>query len=415
MLDGDHGAGTAMAMRLVVRLAQAMEASRLLPITGAHIDSCLYHGQSGIDFVQRLVDGGAQVLVPTTLNVSSLDLLHPELFQGEPATATAAQALMDGYVALGCEPTWTCAPYQAELRPAFGEQIAWAESNAIVFANSVLGARTHRYGDFIDIAAAVTARVPDAGLHHAENRTASVVVDVTGLSPVLRKLDAMYPCLGFVIGRRFPGEIPAIVGLPSSTSEDDLKALGAAAASSGNLAMFHAVGITPEAPTLAAACGGVDVVDLVDVAVVTAADIRDARDQLSTHSDQPLATVSLGTPHYSLAEIERLHQELGNNTIAPSVAFYVSTARATLHEAMLRGWVTPLRNAGVIFVTDTCTYITPIVKDTTGLAMTDSAKWAYYAPGNIGVDAVFGALSECVQSAVAGRVIRDEGLWADVV
>ena len=82
---------------------------------------------------------------------------------------------------------------------------------------------------------------------------------------------------------------------------------------------------------------------------------------------------------------------------------------------MLRGWVTPLRNAGVIFVTDTCTYITPIVKDTTGLAMTDSAKWAYYAPGNIGVDAVFGALSECVQSAVAGRVIRDEGLWADVV
>ena len=140
----------------------------------------------------------------------------------------------------------------------------------------------------------------------------------------------MYPCLGFVIGRRFPGEIPAIMGLPSSTSEDDLKALGAAAASSGNLAMFHAVGITPEAPTLAAACGGDDVVDLVDVAVVTAADIRDARDQLSTHSDQPLATVSLGTPHYSLAEIERLHQELGNNTIAPSVAFYVSTARADI-------------------------------------------------------------------------------------
>ena len=322
---------------------------------------------------------------------------------------------MDGYVALGCEPTWTCAPYQAEIRPAFGEQIAWAESNAIVFANSVLGARTHRYGDFIDIAAAVTARVPDAGLHHAENRTASVVVDVTGLSPVLRKLDAMYPCLGFVIGRRFPGEIPAIVGLPSSTSEDDLKALGAAAASSGNLAMFHAVGITPEAPTLAAACGGVDVVDLVDVAVVTAADIRDARDQLSTHSDQPLATVSLGTPHYSLAEIERLHQELGDKTIAPSVAFYVSTARAVLHEAMLRGWITPLRNAGVTFVTDTCTYITPIVKDTTGLAMTDSAKWAYYAPGNIGVDAVFGALTECVQSAVAGRVVRDEGLWGDGV
>lgn len=410
MFDGEHGAGTAMAMRLVVQLAQAMDAPRLLPITGAHIDSCLFHGQSGVDFVKRLVDGGAQVQVPTTLNVSSLDLLHPELFVGEPETAVAAQQLMDGYVALGCEPTWTCAPYQAETRPAQGEQIAWAESNAIVFANSVLGARTHRYGDFIDIAAAVTARVPDAGLHRDEYRSASVVVDVTALSPALLGTDAVYPCLGFVIGRRFPGQIPAIVGLPATTSEDNLKALGAAAASSGNLAMFHAVGITPEAPTLAAASGGTE---LPSAVAVTAADIRQARDDLSSESDQPLATVSLGTPHYSLAEIEQLHHELDGRTVAASVAFYVSTARATLHEAMLRGWVAPLRESGVIFVTDTCTYITPIVRDTTGLAMTDSAKWAYYAPGNIGVNAVFGALSECVESAVRGHVVRDEGLWSD--
>jgi len=410
MLDGGDGSGTALAMRIVVRLAQAMDATELRPISGAHIDSCLYHGTSGLDFVHRLVDGDAHVRVATTLNVSSLDLLHPELYAGDPAEAAAARELMDGYVSLGCEPTWTCAPYQRQNRPGQGDDVAWAESNAIVFANSVLGARTHRYGDFIDIAAAVTGRVPNAGLHINTNRNATVVVDVSALPAALLRADVFYPCLGFVIGRRFPGQIPAIVGLAGSTTEDNLKALGAAAASSGDLAMFHAVGLTPEAPSLFDAFQGA----VPSAAIkITAADIRGARDELSSTADRPLATVSLGTPHYSLAEIGRLHELLAGLVIASTVAFYVSTARETLHEAMLHGWVSPLRNAGVIFVTDTCTYITPIVRDTTGLGMTDSAKWAYYAPGNIGVEAVFGSVSECVRSAIAGRVVRDDWTWSD--
>ena len=230
MLDGEHGSGVAMSMRLVVRLAEVMQAKRLIEVSGAHIDSCLYHGQSGLDFVERLVAAEAMVVVPTTLNVSSLDLLHPELVLSDPAEVAASTALMDGYVALGCEPTWTCAPYQRSVRPGLGDQIAWAESNAIVFANSVLGARTHRYGDFIDIAAAVTGRVPDAGLHRTENRRATVIVDVSGLPRDMVTSDAVYPCLGYVIGRRHPGQIPAIVGLPPTATEDNLKALGAAAA-----------------------------------------------------------------------------------------------------------------------------------------------------------------------------------------
>ncbi len=412
MLAGESGPGVAAAMRLVVRLADAMGAERLRPITGAHIDSCLYHGQSGLDFVNLLVDGGAQVAVPTTLNVSSLDLLHPELYLGDDNTRAAAKALMDGYVALGCEPTWTCAPYQREQRPAFGEHVAWAESNAIVFANSVLGARTHRYGDFIDIAAAITGRVPDAGLHHDDARRATMVIDVSSVPSRLLETNAVYPVIGFVLGRLCGSAVPAVVGLLATASEDNLKALGAAAASSGSLAMFHAIGLTPEAATLEAAGGGAVP---NQQHTITAAELRAARDSLSTGSNDgaELTTVSLGTPHYSVAEIGALHTAMAGRRVHESIDLYVSTGREMLAEANLRGWVAPLEEAGVTFVTDTCTYITPIVRNKSGVAMTDSAKWAYYAPGNIGMHAVFGSLDECVDSAVAGSIVRDEKLWAD--
>ena len=158
MLNGQHGAACQFAMKLVVQYAKMLDAQNLISVVGAHIDGCLYHGQASLDFAQHLVKLGGTVHVPTTLNVSSLDRLHPDLYRGDTVTATQARALMDAYEALGCTPTWTCAPYQLPNRPKLGEQIAWAESNAIVFANSVLGARTNRYGDFLDICAAITDR-----------------------------------------------------------------------------------------------------------------------------------------------------------------------------------------------------------------------------------------------------------------
>ncbi len=173
---------TQMAMRILVTMAGVYGAPHLLDIESAHIDGCLYHGLSGLEFAERLVDGGAQVVVPSTLNVGAVDLLHPEYFQGTAEIAQRAARLMHAYEKMGCRPIYTCAPYQATQRPPFGTQIAWAESNAIVFANSVLGARTNRYGDFIDICAAITGRAPATGLHLSENRRGQYLfklVDIT--------------------------------------------------------------------------------------------------------------------------------------------------------------------------------------------------------------------------------------------
>ncbi len=395
-------------MRVVTRVANAMGAGKLLDITGAHIDSCLDHGQAGIDFAAKLAEGGSLVRVPTTLNVASLDLLHPELYQGPPETATRARRLMQYYQDMGCQPTWTCAPYQLSVRPEFGVHIAWAESNAIVFVNSVLGARTHRYGDFIDICAAITGRAPAAGLHLDENRVAEVVVDVTGLPPHLFDVEVFYQVLGHLMGGLVGSRVPVIVGLPSEVSEDRLKAIGAAAASSGSVGLFHCVGSTPEAPDLVTAGGG----SVPSRRIAVHADmIRDARDDLSTSTSDELGIVSLGTPHYSVTEFERLVNLLDGRPVHPSIDFYVSTGREVLATIRQRGWVDQLENAGIQLVTDTCTYVTPVMAERSGVAMTDSAKWAYYAPGNIGVDVVFGATSDCVESAIAGRVVRDESVW----
>ncbi len=409
-LEGSHGEAASLAMRIIVDMAGVMGADRLIDITSAHIDGCLYHGRAGLDFAERLVAGRGRVTVPSTLNVGYLDLLHPDLYRGDVSTASDAKRQMDLYTQMGCRPTWTCAPYQLPERPAPGEHVAWAESNAIVFCNSVLGARTNRYGDFLDICAAITGRVPDAGLHRDEDRLAKWVVHLDGLPERLLTSYALFPILGHVLGKEVGSAVPAIVGLPSGTGEDRLKALGAAAASSGAVAMFHAVGITPEAPTLQVATGGVEVPEIR----VTLERLRAARDELSTATGDELGAVSVGTPHASPSELERLVGLLGRGAhVHEGVRFYVNTGRDVLNEAERKGWIGALEAAGVQVVTDTCTYITPILGEVRGAVMTDSAKWAWYAPGNIGVDVVIGSLEDCVLSAMTGRVVRDESIWAD--
>ncbi len=401
-------------MRLVVRSAEVLGAAALIPITRAHVDSCLYHGQASLDFADRLVDGGASVSVPSTLNVGTLDLLHPELWHGDAATAERGRLLMERYRRLGCRPTFTCAPYQLpDGRPALGEQVAWAESNAIVFCNSVLGARTNRYGDFTDIACAISGRAPDAGLHRTEARRGSLVLRLAADVPAaLVDDEAFYAVLGIVLGRRAGTAVAVLDGLPPGLSEDRLKAVGAAAASSGAVALFHAVGSTPEAATLDQALGGA-APDAVEE--ITMAELRAARDELTTADEAlPLRAVALGTPHASLAELTGVLDLLGKGRPAAGVELLVSTGRDILDAAEATGIAGRLRASGVSLLVDTCSYVSPVLRDGEAPVMTDSGKWAYYAPGNIGARVVFGSVAECVRSAVAGRVVRLPSAWGPV-
>ncbi len=398
LLAGEGTGAERFAMRLITQLAEVTRAPALIPISRAHVDGCLYHGQASLDFARTMADRGGKVRVPTTLNVGIIDLLHPELSRGGAELQTAGREMMRHYTAMGCKQTWTCAPYQLTDRPTLGEQVAWAESNAIVFANSVLGARTERYGDFVDLAAAITGRVPAAGLHTDAGRRARLHVQVHDLTPDPGESDLFFAALGHWLGRNAGAEVAVIDGVDQA-SEDDLKALGAAAASSGAVAMFHVVGVTPEAPTLDAALGGAP-----PVARLTFGpdDLRAALAELNTAAAEPLGAVSVGTPHFSLREFERLHTLLDGRAIHPGIEFYASTGREVLRAVDERGWGDTLRAAGVRIVTDTCTYLTPILRATTGAVMTNSAKWAWYAPGNLGYRVVFATLRDCVEAAVRG-------------
>ena len=400
---GDLGEGIRRAMLLVTALAEATDATELIPVTRAHVDAALYHGPSSLEFVEWLLSGGARVAVPTTLNVASLDLLHPWTFRGDPAVAEAGRSLVDGYVRLGCLPTLTCAPYQEANRPGRGEHVAWAESNAIVFVNSVLGARSARYGDFVDVAAAITGWVPLSGLHVAANRRATLVVELdTGVAARLTD-ESHFGALGLIVGAHAGVRVPAIVGLPDATGEDDLKALGAAAASSGAVAMFHAVGITPEAPTLGACIADGPVPERVRVGW---SDLRAAASALATAPDGPIDAVCLGTPHFSVAEFGRLREALATSTGPLHADCIVTTSRAVLETITALGWTDDLTSAGIEILTDTCSYVSQVLRRPAGTVMTNSAKWAHYAPANLASRVVYGSLAECVASARAGTVIR---------
>jgi predicted aconitase len=406
LLNGDRGPAAALAMRILVRMAALLGAGSLLDICRAHIDSTIYIGEANLEFAERLVRGGARVAVPTTLNVSGLDEHGWQAWAVPPDWAEKARRQMAAYEQMGCLPTWTCAPYQTEHAPRFGEQIAWGESNAIVFANSVIGARTERYPDLLDICAAITGRVPAFGLHLEENRQADVLVRVKGVPRRLQADSSFYPVLGYLLGKIAGDAVPVIEGLEVEPDEDQLKALGAAAASSGNVGLFHIVGVTPEAATLEAATGGRS----LRPATVDLAALRAARAELTTASGEGLDMVVLGSPHFSLAEFRQLAARLHGRR-HPGVRFLVTTSRAMAHLAREAGLLDTLEAFGGQVTVDTCILASPMLPADVRRLMTNSGKYAYYSPGLLGATVVFGSLQDCVDSAREGRIVRDHSLW----
>jgi predicted aconitase len=410
MLRGDFGPAAKLAMSIVTRMAEVASAEELLDISGAHIDSTVYIGEAGLEFAERLASLGAKVAVPTTLNVSGLDEHHWQEWAVPPDWARQAYRQMVAYQSMGTIPTWTCAPYQTEMRPSFGQQIAWGESNAIVFANSVLGARTERYPDLFDICCAITGRAPAIGLHLNENRTGQLLFRLAAeqIPQRLLQSDDFYPVLGHLIGKAALDKIPVIEGISVRPDEDQLKAFGAAAASSGGVALFHMIGITPEAASLAEAFHGGTPIATTDITMDM---LREARRELTHTDSQRLDMIVLGSPHFSLAEYKRLAPLVKGKQKHPEVKFLVTSSRAMTQLAQKAGLLEPLRAFGAQITVDTCILTSPMLPADVQHLMTNSAKFAYYTPGLLGRKIAFGSLEDCVNSAVAGVIVRDEARW----
>jgi predicted aconitase len=391
-------------------MAGVSGAEELMDISGAHIDSTIYTGDATMEFAERLAGMEAKVAVPTTLNVSGVDEHGWREWAVPPEWAAKARRQMIAYQSMGAVPTWTCAPYQTDFKPKFGQQIAWGESNAICFANTVIGARTERYPDLMDICAAITGRVPAAGLHLTENRAGQLLVRLEGVPRRLEEDDEFYPVLGLLLGSIAEDRIPVVAGLEVQPEEDQLKALCAASASSGAVALIHLVGVTPEAPTAEAAFQGREPQQKI---VVTMKELCDARRALTTAVGEKLDMVVLGSPHFSLAEFQKLAPLVAGKQRHPDVEFLVTSSRLMSSLAEQSGSLRRLQQFGGKVTVDTCILATPMLPPEIRVLMTNSAKYAYYAPGLLNARVVFGNLEDCVRSAVAGRVVRDDGLWKE--
>lgn len=405
-LRGEAGAAMKLAMQLVLAAAEVSEVTEMVPVEMAHINSCHYSGVMSLDFAEFLLADRVSFAVPTHTNASLISCSTPHLRPEDrsPVEVQGARRVMEIYEALGCTPMWTCAPYQQpDGRAKLGQHLIGSESNAVGFANSVLGARTNKYGDLLDVAGALVGRVPLAGLHTDAGRRATHVFDVSDI-PSATRTDPTFPhLLGVVLGRAVGHGVGAIVGYESDC-EDDLRAIAAAAAAAGGVGLFHVVGSTPEAPTLENVTRGQTPSDHT---IVTADHLAEAAAVLTNASaDEPLRAVCLGTPHFSVAECVETLDRLDGRRIAPSVTMLVTTSRAVAAELELRGLRNEFSEAGVDLVLDTCSYFPPHPSGLDGLTLTNSAKWAYYAPGLLGVPVGFESLERCVESAVAGRWIR---------
>jgi predicted aconitase len=407
-LEGRGGEATRLCLALVVRVGELFGAQRLLPVRQAHIDACLYTNDAGLEFAERLAALGARVRVPSTLNVTARDIRRWEAFRVPPGWAEKSRRLEAAYQAMGCLPTWTCAPYEQGLVPRFGEQVAWGESNAVAYVNTVIGARTNRYADFLDVACAVTGRAPAFGLHLDGPRRGRVLVDVTGVPAALRGHESFYPVLGYHLGPRLDDRVPVVDGIPPTVRAADLKAFCAAAASSGALALAHVVGVTPEAPTREAALHDRPPDETLRV---SRADLAATRARLSRAPIDGADLVKLGCPHLSLAEAMDVAERVRGRRVRGGVECWVSTSRAVAHHLAEAGHLAALEAAGVRLLTDTCAMTTRI--DGWGFShmATNSGKQAHYAAAT-GLEVTLAPLADCVGYALGDALADEEdGLW----
>lgn len=408
MLSGAHGKGIQLAMELLVKFGQLYGAERFLPVSRAHIDAAAYTTiwTAGTEFLEWLVENGARVAVPTTINPLSRDIKNWKALGASEDFSEKSRRLEEAYLRLGVIATWTCAPYQCSNVPRFGEIVSWSESNAVNFVNSVVGARAERLPDLVDVCCAVAGRVPAYGRYLKENRRGDVLFCLEGFSAPWFTDSADYALLGYFIGEAVVNKVPVIEGLPAETTEDQLKALSAAAASAGAVSLFHVMGLTPEAPTREAAFQGWCGYEAVSV---TPADLTAVRRKLDTAMGDHVDMVLLGCPHFSAEEMRMVARCIGQKTVFPETDFWIMTSETQYHLAERCGIAQKLEHAGVVITRDTC-----VMEMDEGDGrwtgkniVTNSGKVAQYAPGINGVRIKMATLENCVQAAVTGKLPKE--------
>ena len=394
MLAGDEGRAVQQSMQILCAMAASQGADRLIDVSQGHIDGCIYASPANLTFARKMADLGGQVRIPTTMNAISVDRQNWREQGMAPAFGLPAQQLADAYVQMGCRPSFTCAPYLLDTAPAAEEVIAWSESNAVIYANTVLGARTAKHPDFLDLCIALTGRAPLSGVYLDAARKAQRVIDVH-LPDTID--DGFWPLVGYLAGQRSPDRIPLLCGLaPGRPSPDDLKALCAAFGTTSASPMLHIEGVTPEADLA--------VGPEADRLTITRDDLRDAWTHLNG-GPAAVQLVAIGSPHASLQECRALADGLAGRRRHPGTPVIVTAGRDVIREAGSEGLLARLRASGVQVIQDICwcSIQEPVFPPDTQVAMTNSGKYAHYGPGLSGRVVRLGSLSDCITAALTGR------------
>lgn len=390
ILAGEEGEAKQIAMEILTNIGEAMEADSFVEVSSvqamAHFGSLHIAGRN---WLEKLACMGGKCCVPTTQDPASIPFKHWQEMGYDSEYAENQYRLEAAIMKLGEMPKWSCTPYYQGSVPRAGQNIAWAESSAVSFANSVLGARTNRTPAGLAVCAALTGKMPRYGLYLPENRKATIKINVEAAG--LTSLD--YNTIGIITGKIAGAKIPAIYGLPQSTTNDQLKYLGASAASSGQVALYHADGITPEALFTDVFDGKAPEEEFV----ITRKDLDDEAERMSAPGEWQPQLAVVGCPHYSSEEVIRLAEILGDRKVSEGKAFWVFTTAETESLAERMGIKQKLEDAGVRIMAQTCLVISPLVGGYKKL-ITDSGKFASYLPSEHNIDIRYAETEKCVEA-----------------
>ena len=392
MLDGKHGRSTRKAMEILAALGVIYGAERMVPVTSVQVAGVSYDnlGEAGLHFLADMAEGGGQARVLTTLNPAGMDIENWQALGIDAAFAESQTRVIEAFARMGVVTTCTCTPYLAGNTPKPGEHIAWAESSAVCYANSVLGARTNREGGPSALAAALTGRTPEYGYHLDENRAPGVTFEVLGRLEQTLEFGALGKAIGKQLEATGKKPVAYIRGI-SQASLENMKSFCASLATYGGAALFHIEGITPEAgqfaPPAVSCC-------------ITQADLDEAIQSMNDAASEEVDFVSLGCPHLSLNEIAHIANLLEGQQVVKE--FWITTARPMKALADQLGYTRVIEASGAKFATDTCCVVAPIQGRFKALA-TDSAKACYYAFAKNKFKTMFKPFDEVVLEALGGR------------